>query len=78
MIFLHQTSVWLVWLAPNKNDQLHPRKVAGLRPHAPQNNLGELFALLKFLWPDVMAKESEVQPLQLRIGYYKLVQFNDV
>lgn len=24
-----------------------------------QNNLGELFALLKFLWPDVMAKESE-------------------
>ena len=25
----------------------------------PQNNLGELFALLKFLWPDVMAKESE-------------------
>lgn len=25
-----------------------------------QNNLGELFALLKFLWPDVMAKESEV------------------
>lgn len=25
-----------------------------------QNNLGELFALLKFLWPDVMAKESEM------------------
>ncbi|CAK9106665.1 unnamed protein product [Durusdinium trenchii] len=26
-----------------------------------QNNLGELFALLKFLWPDIMAKESEAQ-----------------
>lgn len=25
-----------------------------------QNNLGELFALLRFLWPDVLARESEL------------------
>eukprot|EP00434_Breviolum_minutum_P021121 symbB.v1.2.018634.t1/scaffold1495.1/size115473/1 len=32
-----------------------------------QNNLGELFALLKFLWPDVMAKESEMFDNAIRL-----------
>ena len=36
-------------------------------PHTPcQNNLKELHALLKFLWPDVLAKQSEVQ-MALRV-----------
>ena len=37
-----------------------------------QNNLGELFALLKFLWPDVMAKESEVWQVYRCCGWHTL------
>ena len=41
------------------NPQPHHSYQTTYTPCFAQNNLGELFALLKFLWPDVMAKESE-------------------
>ena len=51
-----------------------PKNPPTTKPHqystlTAQNNLGELFALLKFLWPDVMAKESEAWRRKQKISW---------